>query len=783
MKSSIRTFKRSAIAAAIGMSIALPASSQGLVLEEIVVTAQKREASVQDISATVNVVSGQAIDDFNAINFADLEQLTAGLSLTVQNARTAKVSLRGISNDPESGSEAGVDLYYNDVVTRPDTAFSLLYDLERVEVLRGPQGALQGRTSPGGAIIIKTNKPNLEEFDGSIVGQVSDNEGGNGQLAMSIPLLEGVLGVRLAGAYDQNNVNAAENLVTGLESTEEAKSGRIAILFEPNDVFSAHLMHQYYERFTDDPKILDGTDALGMRPTLNAADRQSISRTNDFAELRYNLTTLEMGLEAAGHRFDMVASYQTSDKLSQTENDRAGYQVEGLVTNQTSLTLLESNSVELRMSSIDDSDWEYMFGLYYLDQDTATQFSAASVASIALPGGGTLANFVTGGGIPVESENLALFTFHNFHFDDRWTLDVGARVQKRNSFRKATVNFQEMLSLPLVPFLEPFRDLIVGGFSAAFPFNGVQPEDERGSATNVTGLIALNYEFNDDLSGYVSVSRANRADGVSISPGPNIGAIGETGMLLYDEEDSTAFELGFKGRFMDGRATLNGSLFYQQFDGYIGRTTGLQIDEGAGTGTEMLSNIAGGIVFNGDATVYGVEFDGQFLISENWYLGGSMSYAQAEYDDGAQAPCNDREPGEAIGLCDIGGSPISSEPELSLSLNSEFSVPFGANEWYLRGLLKHSGDRQNLSGSAGIGNVVDEFDAYTVFNLYTGVRSAEGKWDVSLWAKNLTDDDTVLIQEGADATDIAATGDGIGSYTRVQLVKERTIGLTGRYHF
>ncbi|MFK7730058.1 MAG: TonB-dependent receptor [Pseudomonadales bacterium] len=774
MKSSIQLFKKSAIAAAIGMSIAVPASSQGLVLEEIVVTAQKREASVQDISATVNVVSGQAITDFNATNFADLEQLTAGLSLTVQNARTAKVSLRGISNDPESGSEAGVDLYYNDVVVRPDTAFSALYDLERVEVLRGPQGALQGRTSPGGAIIIKTRKPNLEEFDGSIIGQVSDNEGGNGQLAVSIPLLEGVLGVRLAGVYDQNNSTGATNLVTGLEATEEGKSGRIAILFEPNDVFSAHLMHQYYERFTDDPKILDGTDALGMRPTLNASDRQSISRTNDFAELRYNMTTLEMGLEAAGHQFDMVASYQTSDKLANTQNDRAGYQPEGIESRQSSLTLLESNSVELRMSSINDSNWEYMFGLYYLDQDTATQFSAASTAALGI-------NFVTGGGIPVESENLALFTFHNFHFNDRWTLDVGARVQKRNSFRKATVNFQELLSVPV--FLEGIRDLVEGGFRANFPLNGVQPEDERGSATNVTGLIALNYEINDDISSYLSVSRANRADGVSISPGPNIAAVGETGMLLYDEEDSTAFELGFKSRLMDGRATLNGSLFYQQFDGYLGRVTGLQINETADMPAETLSDISGGIVFNGDATVYGIEFDGQFLISENWYLGGSMSYAQAEYDDGAQAPCNDREPGEAIGLCDIGGSAISSEPELSVSLNSEFSVPFGANEWYLRGLVKHSGDRQNLSGSAGIGNVTDEFDAYTVLNLFTGIRSAEGQWDISLWAKNLTDDDTILIQEGADATDIAAAGDEIGSYTRVQLVKERTIGLTGRYNF
>ncbi|MFK8019403.1 MAG: TonB-dependent receptor [Pseudomonadales bacterium] len=763
---------RNAIATALGLVIGAPAIAQDLILEEIVVTAQKREQSVRDIAATVNVIAGQAIDDFGARDFRDLEDLTAGLSLTTLNARTSTVSLRGISNDPESGSEPGVDLYFNDVLTRPDTAFSQIFDMERIEVLRGPQGVLQGRTSPGGAIVMKTKRPSLESFNGSVMATVGDNDGLNTQLAIGGPIIDGVLGIRIAGVYDEHNGGNVTNAVTGIDSDDEGQAGRISLLFQPSDTFTASLMHQYYERFTNDPKNLDGTDLSGRGfPTLNGTDRTSISPVNDFAKLRYNFTTLDLNLQALGHEFTMVAGHQTSDKFSRTQNDRIGY-LSPLDRTQTSHTVLDGTSVELRMSSIDTQNWEYMVGLFYLDQDTTTQFNAASVnAGI---------NFLTTGAIPVNTENLAVFTFHKFHIGDAWTLDVGARWQKRNSFRQAEVNFGGILSLP--PAFVPIQAIIENAFAANFPLDGVLPADQRGSSSNVTGMVALNYEFSDDLSGYVSVSTANRADGISISPGPNIADIARTGLLGYDTEDSTMFEVGFKSRLLGGRASLNGSAFYQQFDGYLGRVTGLQID-GFDDPAEDLSDIAGGLVFNGDATVFGVEFDGKFLISENWSMGGTFSYNNAEFDDGATAPCNAREAGEAIGACEIGGTAISGEPEVSLSLNSEFTVPMGSSEWYLRGLLKHKGDRQNQTGSAGTGMVVSEFDATTILNLYTGVRSADGKWDVMLWAKNVTDDDTVLLQEGADSDDIAASGTEFGSYTRVQLQRERSVGLTARYNF
>ena len=150
---SALTVRKTAIAAALALMTA-PGMAQNLVLEEVIVTAQKRESTIQDIAATVNVVTGEDIDKFSSLSFADLQSQTAGLSLDTPNARSQTVSMRGVSVDAEAGTDATVDIYFNDQNVTTNVAFSQLYDLERVEVLRGPQGALQGRASPAGAITL-----------------------------------------------------------------------------------------------------------------------------------------------------------------------------------------------------------------------------------------------------------------------------------------------------------------------------------------------------------------------------------------------------------------------------------------------------------------------------------------------------------------------------------------------------------------------------------------------------------------------------------------------------
>ncbi|MCZ6830533.1 MAG: TonB-dependent receptor, partial [Gammaproteobacteria bacterium] len=372
---------------------------------------------------------------------------------------------------------------------------------------------------------------------------------------------------------------------------------------------------------------------------------------------------------------------------------------------------------------------------------------------------------------------LGIFTFNTLYLTDLVQMEIGLRWSSFDRSRRADIFFGDLTYLP--PALQAIEDAtgaISGGIAANVPIVGISDQNTAADDDAITGSLKFRYEWTDETSLYVSYNRGYRPGGISIVPSPNIQFLpnGEDD-LLYDEEESDSVELGFKSRLLDGRATLNGALYFQQFDGYFGFKRGLQVLDDTGEPVDL----PGGMVYNGDANIWGIEFEGQVLLSESWSAGGSFAYNKGEWD-GATAPCNEREPGEALGSCDIDGEALGGEPEWSASLNSEYFVPFENMEWYVRGLYKFTGERDNTNASAGIGSVTDEFDEHHVFNLYTGLRSTNHTWDVSVWAKNLFDEEAVTFQQGSDQYDIAFSG---GSYTQVNVLPERTIGVTARYNF
>lgn len=757
-----------------------PAMAQNdLMLEEVIVTAQKREQTQQDIAATVNVVTGDVIDNFAVFNFSDIEQLTAGISLTTINSRNSNISMRGITTDPESGSDSAVQVYFNDVSVREDVAFTQMYDLARIEVLRGPQGAVQGRTSPAGAIKMITQQPNMSIVEGYIQTSFSDNDGFNGQFASSLPLIENELAIRVSGVYDENNGSDVENLTTGLNSTKRASSGRLSVAWEPTDTFSALLTTQYLDRSTaDDPKILVGSDSLSTRPTLTTSDRTALAQTNDFDTLVYKLASLELNWDLAGHQLTSISGKQDSTKPGRLENDRAFYQpalnsafVEGdLNTFQETNTAVDSFSQEFRLASVDNDTWDYMVGAFYNKQDTTTSFASWGARDIGIGD----VNFLTGGSVPVNREDFAIFTFNTVRLTDDLAIDIGLRHQKVNRFNLTDVFLLEFGQIAVDPAFAGFVDQITSGFEANFPISAISDKDSRTSSEATTGSFTVRYNLDEDISLYGSYSRSFRSGGISIIPDPNIAVIEAAGQLKYDDETSDAIEFGMKGRFWDGRATANVAIYLQKFDGLISRNIGLQ----ALTADSSSSfDIPGGITYNADATMQGLEIDGQILITERWSAGGAFSYNESEYDDGAQSPCSAA--GELL-TCDIGGDRIAGQPKLSFSLNSEYYIPLDSVEWYVRGLYKYTGDIINSSAISGLTNAREKFNSYDTINLFTGIRAENGQWDVSLWAKNLLDEEALLTEIPSDTYDIAASG---GSYVSPTLIPERTIGLTARYNF
>ena len=764
--------RKTAIASALSL-LAVPALAAELALEEVVVTAQKRSENVQDVAATVNVVSSEDLEKYAAFDFKSIEQQTAGLTLISPNARASTISMRGLSDDPESGVSSAVDVYWNDAVVRQDMAFNQMYDLERIEILRGPQGTLQGRTSPGGAINMITRRANVDEMNGSVQGSVSDNDGFNTQAAYGAPLIEGVLGVRVAGVYDTNNGADVENITTGFDDQKnKAYSGRISTVWQPTDTFEAQLIYQYLDRNTDDPKAMNGTDALGERATLDPDDQKALASTNNNTEMHFNLANLIMDWEVMGLQFTGIVSYQDSTKKGQLENDRASsvqYRDIPAPSFQTPETKTDSWSYELRAASQDNEFWNYMVGLYYKDQNTTTDVHANAVQ---MPVG---IGFATDASLPVDANDFAIFTFNIFDLTDTVQLEVGVRWTDYEQNRRADVFWDGLTYLP--PALEPIAPTVEAAFAARFPIVGIPDDQDSDTEDAVTGSVAVRWDVRDDTNLYASYNRGFRPGGISIVPSPNVDLLPNgADDLLYDSETSDAFEIGSKSRLWDDRLSLNTSLYYQSFDGYLGFVRGVQVLNELGEPVDL----AGGIVYNGDANVWGVEVESQVLLSESWSAGGAISYNKGEWD-GASAPCNERAPGEVLGSCSVDGDPLGGEPEWSVTLNSEYYVPVGDNtEVYVRGLWKYTDDRLNTDASAGIGNVSSDFKSYQILDVFVGWRSSNYDWDVFAWAKNVLDEDAVIYEQGPDQYDIAISE---GSYSQTNTVKERVIGMTARYNF
>jgi outer membrane receptor protein involved in Fe transport len=769
--------RKTAIASVLALLTA-PVISAELVLEEVIVTAQKRAENVQDIAATVNVVSGENLNRFATFDFNALQQQTAGLTLAQPNARNNTISMRGVSIDPEAGVSAAVEVYWNDAIVRSDVAFNQMYDLDRIEILRGPQGTLQGRTSPGGAINIYTKRPDLEQSEGYAQVSVSDNDGFNGQLAYGAALVPNEFALRVAGVYDTNNGGNIDNITTGMDDQEvRAYSGRLTALWLPTDTLEFQLTYQYLDRNSDDPKAVSGTDARGDRPNLKPEDRKALANSDDFANFDFNIVNLNTEWEVMDHQISGIVSYVDSNKPAQDDIDRA-YSLQYIETEALSYqvpeTEADSISYELRAGSIDRDFWNYMVGIYYQDQNTTTSFAQNGVRlDPAIVSG---LGFLTTGKLPVNANNFAVFTFNTFDLTDTVRLEAGLRWTDYDNYRTANINFSGLTYIP--PQLPP---ALVGpteeGFAANFPIVGIPPDQQDSSEDAFTGSLAVRWDWRDDTNLYASYNRGYRPSGISIVPTPDIVFLPNgVNDLLYDEETSDAFEIGSKSRLWGDRATLNTALYYQSFDGYLGFVRGVQVLNDMGAPVDL----PGGIVFNGDANIWGVEIDGQVLLAETWNAGGTLSFSKGEWD-GATQPCNQRTPGQVLGRCDIDGEPLGGEPEWSFSLNSEYYIPVGdATEVYFRGLLKYTDDRINTEASAGTFNVSNDFESYEILDLFVGWRSSDYSWDVSVWGKNVFDEDAVIFQQGPDQFDIALSG---GSYTQTNILAERTLGMTARYNF
>ncbi|MGI9329841.1 MAG: TonB-dependent receptor domain-containing protein, partial [Gammaproteobacteria bacterium] len=217
------------------------------------------------------------------------------------------------------------------------------------------------------------------------------------------------------------------------------------------------------------------------------------------------------------------------------------------------------------------------------------------------------------------------------------------------------------------------------------------------------------------------------------------------------------------------RASLNGAVFYQDFDDYITRLARVPIST---------SQLTPGITDNADAEIYGVELDFNMLLAENWSLGGGLAYVNTQFDDGEELLCAKVvdgvaviPPGEIAATCDVSGQALGPQPDWSASLYSEYTTPLFSNEAYIRALARHVGEREDM-------DYAETLDPYQIVDLFLGLRSESGSWDISLFARNLFDEDETIRAAPLGLHRRQPTG-----YQAVDVVPPRLIGLSASYHF
>ena len=777
-------FKRGSMAVAVALcsqAIAAPVSAQDgepLMLEEVVVTAQKRTESVQDVPFTVNALQGDALMEMQLTNFEDLVLVTPGLDMRNIDGRAGSIALRGVDFNPNSAAAQAVDVYWNGITLGANATggiFQEMFDLGRVEILRGPQGTLQGRTSPAGAIAIHTAKPAMDAVEGYARTAFTDNDGNNTQAAVSIPVIENKLAVRLAGVFNNSDLDQVENVLGGGTSNSETIGGRLSVAWFVTDSLSADLAYQYLENDLDTHVILTGASTLDQGlPDLRARDRTGINPQVDKYDGRFDNLALTLNWELAGHELTYVGGYSevssTRDFDLASGNSKVGYDPSALTAEYPQMGLRGSqlnspqvmfdqnyaSSHELRLASAGNTFFNYTLGLYYGSESGYFNRDLMRVLPYPPESAVFFDNTVA---TPFDNEDFGVFAHSRFDLNNNWNLQLGLRWQRNERDVESTVYASEDAVTPAYT-IEQGTELA----------SLIDEDLQSRSYEAVTGSATVQYAFtSQDIVTYLTAGTSYRPGGVTIAAA-DLGDFTE-----FLEEDSWFLEAGVKSSLLDNRLRLNAALFYQDYSDYIGRATRIAINRGGIPSADGSPSGESSITTNGDATVRGVELELDYLLGTHWRFSGGVSYVEAQYKDGARIPCNagDIPAGEVLNTCDYGGQELGPQPRLSASLTGDYTIPLDRFEAYARGLYNFTGRRTDVDATSG------ELGAFATFDLHLGLRDAGAVWDVSLFARNLFDREATrsLQPEFRDFN-----GDGTG-YQKALVVPQRLVGISGTWRF
>jgi iron complex outermembrane recepter protein len=761
------------------------APAEGAVLEEITVTAEKRVSTVQDTPISITAVSGAALAERGIADFATLAGETPGISMRQNGPGQTEFEMRGMTSS--GGNSPTVGFYLDDVpMTSPAQAQNgkvvidpSLYDLNRVEMLRGPQGTLYGAGSMGGTVKLVTNQPDTQAFHASGEAITSDTTGGgfnytiNGML--NLPLIDSKMALRLVGT-DSHTSGWIDRIVlsdfplsdpTGFirgnvlgaqvqndysqSNAEHLSGGRATLLWQVTDNFTL-TPTGFYQRITQ-----DGPSAYDSVPGT-MAHYQPFDIAEPYSD-KFALGALTANYHAPGFDITSVTarwtrtSTQTQDTSESFENPYTCitiapdcgqlpfYGPNGVGTGPVVGTETDPSSQfseELRVASTGDGPLRGVAGVFYSDFKSQWQLNTQSQNNSSYV---DFSNFTT----PAATTTV-------------WGLNEPANIKQWAVFGEGTwaitPAFKATAGLRLFSYTSDLSMYFAGWGS---PLGGATPSttDVSQSSKGVDPKFNLSYEFSQDLMVYATAAKGFRPGGgnqpLPNFPPPNAPAnFGYTAWpKTYDSDSLWSYEVGEKSRFFDHRLTLNASVYYEDW-------TQIQLEE-LPFGYPLFDN-------SGNAKIYGGELELQTLLGGGFTLSASGAYTHATLDPG---------PHYTIVLQ---GQPVGSPASTVVPDVPKYTANVGLD--YINAL----NGQLSLIGHADYTYTGQRYDlvainqgqlwslpGYALSNLRIGVK-AEWGWNISAFCTNVANNHPAL--ENMTALNLANP-----DFNRVLTSQPRTVGL------
>ncbi len=749
-------------------------------LGEIIVTTTKREETLQDVPISVGVVTGEVVKDFGLKGFEEVQNYIPNLVIQ-ETLGSYQIRIRGLGSGASQLSfVSAVGTFVDGVYCgRPRCFQNPLFDIERIEVVRGPQGALFGKNTIAGAVSTISAGP-TKEFEGEISAGTELSEGGYNVSGIWSGPITDTLGFRLAGQYEDLD-GYIHNISTGKEENGvEATLVRGVLEWDPTDDLHVRLKAELAERDYDGyTSQLIGYGGYGLPIPFSKPERldDETSTNTIFPDGQWDNTD--------GDNYALQVDWDIGDYTLTSITGIASFDFTRRVTATSYVELFvdteiaenyEQYSQEFRIASPTGGFFDYIAGVYWSKDNSRVLQQSPFIPTFTPdpdpPGNPNDPNAKTYTGSARayrgEGDTLSAYGSATFHFfDDRARVILGLRVGEDNLDGNSTnTNWTyDRVTNTMTPIPGDFTYLPIGALNREF--NIFESREERYTLPSLN----LQFDITEDVMAYASYAEGFKGGGMiandsttgnnirtevinTTDPITGVSSWAQTyagmdtitdqnlldgvylqennGIYDYKPEKADAYELGAKMRFAGGAVTWNVALFYTEFE---------DLQTSQYDGVRFITKNAA------EATSQGVESELQWLVNDYLILGLNAAYNKAEYDKYLNTFCKVIEedgtlavPGCVNGQGDLSGEQLERAPEWSGAFTFDWTSPLTAGTLLkVNGAATYSDEyyiQANLSP-------LHTQDAFTKYDMRVAVADAEDQWELALIGRNLSDELTM----------------------------------------